>query len=92
VRLLKYTPSASISLKLSRNGVVAGMIWNSTSPIGVRITAEPKDDVVPIPNWTVTLPSEVLSIVTPGESRWKALNWESPAVERFAAPVSTIIP
>ena len=35
VRLLKYTLSLFISAKLSKNGVFAIIIWNSTCLIGV---------------------------------------------------------
>jgi hypothetical protein len=45
-----------------------------------------------MPNWTVTVPFVDVSRDVDGKSRWKAWNWEAPAVERLAAPVSMMMP
>jgi len=45
-----------MSAKLSRNGVFACIMWNSTWLIGVFTIADPMDDVELMPNCTFTCP------------------------------------
>ena len=91
VRLLKYTLSASMSLRLRRNSIFASIMQNSTSLISVCIITDLTDDNILILNYTVTLPSEDLSNAVSTKYQ-KAQNQEILAVEYLAAPISTMIP
>jgi len=92
VRLLTSTSRASMSLRLSRNGVLDGRTWNSICPIGVLTLVDPIEEVDPIPNCILTVPCADLSSVTLSSRRWSAWNCSNPAVECFDAPVSITIP
>lgn len=88
VRLLTSTFRASMSLRLSRKGVLDGRTWNSICPIGVLTLVDPIEEVDPIPNCILTVPCADLSSVTLLSRRWSAWNCSYPAVECFDAPVS----
>jgi hypothetical protein len=55
-----------MSIKLSKNRVFKGIIWNRIALISVSMTVDPKEDDVLIPNLTLTLPLVVLlSLILP---------------------------
>ena len=91
--LLQYTCSLSMSVRQSRKGVSAFIMWNLTRPIGVLTVINLINMVKPMPNWTfiapvcVVLISVLLSVVA-----LYIRYYPQPTVDFFKAPVSIITP
>ena len=65
-------------------------MWNITCLTGVSTSADPTDEVVPIPK--VMFIVAVLLSITLGSRRYRAWNWSNPAIKNLDAPMSITMP